>query len=209
MTTIHERIRMRREELKMSRADLGRQCDCSQQAVYGWEETDTIPTYRRLQMIAVALNTTVEWLTAGIDVNVPLAAKYSLIPLLGHNKEGDKGVDYHDEIGEFRDDEHTFAYRKDFLQRLKVRPECCRVYLAEDDSMALGDQLLIDLEQTGLEDGKVYLLDTPAGYKVRRLYSQVDGTVLVRADRPDVPEQRAQASALNIVGRVIAFQGRL
>ena len=96
MTTIHQRIRFRREELKLSRADLGRQCGVSQQAVYGWEETDTIPTYHRLQRVAATLNTTVEWLTAGIDVNVPLATKYSLIPLLGHNKEGDKGVDYHD-----------------------------------------------------------------------------------------------------------------
>ena len=208
MTTIHQRIRLRRDELKMSRTDFGRECGVSPQAIYGWE-TDTIPTQRRLHKIAATLNTTVEWLTAGIDVNVPLAAKYSLIPLLGHNKEGDKGVNYHDEIEDFKDDEHTFAYRKDFLQSLKVRPECCRVYLAEDDSMALGDQLLIDLEQTGLDDGKVYLLDTPAGYKVRRLYSQVDGTVLVRADRPDVPEQRASAAALTIVGRVIAFQGRL
>jgi transcriptional regulator with XRE-family HTH domain len=209
MPTIHQRIKRRREELRMSRADLGNKVGVSQQAVYGWEENDAQPSYHRLKLIADALKTTVEWLSAGIDVNVPLAAKYCLIPRLGSRREGDGLVDYHNEVGDLKDDENTFAYRRDLLEQLGVEAQWCRVFVSTDDSMALGQQLLIDLKQSQLEDGKVFLLDTPAGLKVRRLYMQIDGMVRVRADRPDVPEQLVSRDAVKVIGRVVAFQGVL
>lgn len=209
MPTIHARIKSRREALHKSRAWLAEKTGVTQQAVYGWEETGAVPAYHRLTRVAEALNTTVEWLSAGIDVNLPLAAKYCLIPLLEPTIEGDGAVRHHVEVGDLSDDEHAFAYRRDFLDRLGVAPEWCRVFLAEDDSMSLGQQLLIDLQQKALEDGKVYLLDTPAGRQVRRLYLQLDGTVRVRADRPEIPEQIVATSTVRVIGKVVAFAGTL
>lgn len=206
---IHERIKKRREEKGISRAKLAYRCGVTQQAVYGWEETGAMPSFHRLLRIAEVLETTTEWLSAGIDVNVPLASKYCLVRLLGIEGEGGSAVNYHDEVGELKDDEYSFAYRRDFLKRLGVSPEYCRVFLTEDSSMNLGHQLLVDTKQQALEDGKVFLLDTPAGHQVRRLYLQLDGMVRVRADRPEVPEQLVPASAVKVVGRVVAFQGAL
>lgn len=118
-------------------------------------------------------------------------------------------MDYHNEVGDLIDDEYTFAYRREFLQRLGVTPQECRVYMrsAGDDSMDLGEQLLVDVAHKDLADGKVFLLDTPAGLQVRRLFLQIDGQVRVCADGRNVPEQLAPASAIKVIGRVVAHQG--
>lgn len=213
MSTIHERILHLRRELGLSRAQLGLKCGVTQQAVYGWEEDGAVPSRHRMPKVAEALKTTVEWLSAGIDVNVPLAAKYTLIPLLGtHCREG-SDVQHHDEVGDLLDDHNSFAYRRDFLRELNVQPDWCRVYLLDkhDKSMTLGHQLLVDTnpEHAQIEDGRVYLLDTPAGCQVRRLYLQIDGQVRVRADRAEVPEQTVALAALKVLGRVVAHQGTL
>lgn len=118
-------------------------------------------------------------------------------------------MQHHHEVGGLADDHNSFAYRRDFLQTLGVAPEFCRVYLNDDDSMSLGSQLLVDTQQTALQDDKVFLLDTPAGLKVRRLFIQVDGMVRLCADRPNVPEQLVPASAVKPIGRVVAQQGAL
>lgn len=209
MPTIHERIRRRREELNLSRAVLASRCGVTQQAVYGWEEKEAIPSNSRMRLVAEALRTTIEWLSAGIDVNVPLASKYTLIPLLGTPQKEGGDVQYHSEVGDLLDDQNSYAYRRDFLEKLGVKPEACRVYLLEDKSMDLGNQLLIDTDDPHLRDGRVYLLDTPAGLQVRRVYILLDDKVRVRADRDDIPEQTVAREALKVIGRVVAFQGTL
>jgi transcriptional regulator with XRE-family HTH domain len=208
MSTIGARIKQRREELKMSRNDLGIESGVTQQAVHGWEEKGAIPAYHRLKKIAEALETTVEWLSAGISVNVPTGANYTLIPLLGTEPEGGGDVQYHDEVGELKDDRNSFAYRRDFLEQLGVKPEWCRV-VRGDTSMTLGDQLLVDLQQKEVQNGRVYVLKSPSGPIVRRLFVQLDQKVRVLADRPDIPEQIVPPEAVHVLGRVVAFQGTL
>jgi transcriptional regulator with XRE-family HTH domain len=207
--TIHDRIKRCREKGGLSRVQLAEKCGVTQQAVYGWEELSAMPSFHRLKTIAEVLKTTTEYLSAGIDVNVPLAEKYTLVRLLGTDKEGGIAVQHHHEVGSLADDHNSFAYRRDFLRTLGVAPEYCRVYINQDDSMTLGSQLLIDLKQTELQDDKVFLLDTPAGLKVRRLFIQIDGMVRVCADRANVPEQLVPASAVKLIGRVVAQQGAL
>jgi transcriptional regulator with XRE-family HTH domain len=208
MPTIHERIKNRRIELGKSRAELGELVGVTQQAVYFWEEKNAVPSYHRLKKIAFVLDATVEWLTAGIDVNVPIAANYILIPLLGTERDqGGQQVQHHEEVGDLADDNNSFAYRRDLFEQLGVKPEWCRVFMTSDDSMNLGNQMLVDLQQAVVQDNKVFLLKTPAGHQVRRLYLQIDGTVRVQADRRNIPEQVVAADALQIVGRVIAHQG--
>jgi hypothetical protein len=117
-------------------------------------------------------------------------------------------VQYHDEVGELKDDRNSFAYRRDFLEQLGVKPEWCRV-VRGDTSMMLGDQLLVDLQQHEIENGRVYVLKSPSGPIVRRLFVQLDQKVRVLADRPDIPEQIVPPEAVHVLGRVVAFQGTL
>lgn len=208
MPTIHARIKARREELKMSRNDLGNRCGVTQQAVYGWEEQGAMPAYHRLKKVAEELKTTVEWLSAGISVNVPTGTNYTLIPLLGTDSEGGGDVQYHDEVGDLKDDRNSFAYRRDFLEQLGVKPEWCRVVLG-DEHMNLGNQLLVDLQQKAIENDRVYVIKSPSGPIVRRLFVQLDQKVRVLADRPGIPEQIVPPEAVHVLGRVVAFQGTL
>jgi transcriptional regulator with XRE-family HTH domain len=208
MPTIHERIKSQRIKEGLSRAELAKECGVTQQAVFAWEESEAMPSFHRLQKIAFVLKATVEWLTIGIDVNVPIAANYILIRRLGTESDiGGSAVQHHQEVGDLLDDHNSFAYRRDLLAQLGLKAEWCRVFMALDDSMNLGNQMLVDLEQTKVQDRKVFLLETPAGYQVRRLYLQIDGSVRVCADKDDIPEQVAPAAAIRIVGRVVAHQG--
>jgi transcriptional regulator with XRE-family HTH domain len=209
MPTIHSRIKTLRENAGMSRATMAERCKVTQQAVYGWEELGATPSHNRLRTIAEVLNTTTEYLSSGIDVNVPLAQKYTLVRLLGTDKEGGSAVNFHDEVGGLVDDVHSFAYRRDFLARLGVAPEHCRVYMAENSGMRLGEQLLIDTSQTAIENDKVFLLDTPAGVQVRRLHIQLDGSVRVIADDAGVPQQVVPSEVIKLIGKVVAHQGAL
>jgi transcriptional regulator with XRE-family HTH domain len=209
MPTIHERIKRLREKKGMSRADLAERVKVTQQAVHGWEQKGAVPSHSRLRTLAEVLNTTTEYLSAGIDVNVPLAQKYTLVRLLGTDKEGGSAVNFHDEVGGLVDDVHSYAYRRDFLLRLGVAPEHCRVYMAENSGMNLGEQLLVDTSQTEIENDKVFLLDTPAGVQVRRLHIQLDGSVRVIADSPAVPQQVVPAGVVKLIGKVVAHQGAL
>lgn len=208
---LHQRIQARREELGMSRQDFADACGVTWSAVQAWENAAT-PSLKRLKKIAEVLNTTPEWLSGGIDVNLPISGKYAFIPLLtppDATSPGDSDVNYHDEVGALTDDSNTYAYRRDYLAQIGVKPQDCRVFLTLDDSMALGGQLLVDRSQTTVADGRVYLLSTPIGLLVRRLYIQLDGTLRVKADRADVPEQVMPADAAKVLGRVVAFQGSL
>lgn len=118
-------------------------------------------------------------------------------------------MNFHDEVGGLVDDVHSYAYRRDFLLRLGVAPEHCRVYMAENSGMNLGEQLLVDTSQTEIENDKVFLLDTPAGVQVRRLHIQLDGSVRVIADSPAVPQQVVPAGVVKLIGKVVAHQGAL
>lgn len=213
MEDIHTRIQKRRLELGLSLQELAEQVGVSWQSVYNWElpeeKKGRAPARQRIAQVAAVLKTSTEWLTAGIDVNVPIRGKYAFIPLIDLTNQGGGDVKYHDEVGDLDDANNTYAYRRDYLEQLGVKPAACRVFLAPDDSMALGEQLLVDLAQRQVIDAKVYLLGTPVGAIVRRLYVQLDGTVRVRADRPDIPEQVLPLAALRVLGRVVAFQGAL
>lgn len=133
---------------------------------------------------------------------------YTLIPLLGTEPEGGGDVQYHSEVGDLKDERNTFVYRRDFLEQLGVSPEWCRV-VRGDEHMNLGTQLLVDLQQKEIENDRVYVIKSPSGPIVRRLFVQLDHKVRVLADRPGIPEQIVPPEAVHVLGRVVAFQGTL
>jgi hypothetical protein len=128
--------------------------------------------------------------------------------LLGTDLEGGGDVQYHDEVGDLKDDSNSFAYRRDFLDGLGVKPEWCRVVLG-DEHMFLGNQLLVDLQQREIIGGRVYVIKSPAGPIARRLHVQLDQKIRVLADDPAIPEQIVPPEAVQVIGRVVAFQGTL
>lgn len=207
--SIHSRIRRAREAAGLSQRELGDLCGVSQSAVNLWEsEGGNVPRPKRLQLIANQLKVSVEELTFGksatvIDRKQP-SGRY--VYILRYTK-GDKSVRHHHEVPSATDDEDLFAYRRDWLARHGLVPENLRVFEAEDDSMAMGEQMLVDVSSKTIASGKPYLLDGPGGLRVRRVYVCHDGQLNLRADRAAYPEETVAADSLEVVGQVVAFTG--
>ncbi|MGZ8317564.1 MAG: XRE family transcriptional regulator [Telluria sp.] len=213
--SIHQRIRERRTELGLSQADLAALVGVSQSAVQLWEKEDrdggTAPQRKRLDLLAGQLKVSAEWLLSGNSANVidqkQEGRKYAFIARY-QSRFQTKGrqVDHHIEIDNV-EGEDTFAYRRDWLDKRGLSPHSLRVYEAADDSMLLGDQMLVDITARNVVNNKPFLLDGAAGPRVRRLFVRYDGQVILRADNPAFPEEVAPMDALDIVGQVVAFSG--
>ena len=212
---IHTRIRERRVALGLSREELGEACGVSYQTIGKWETLEakggTAPKRWRVRKVAEQLKVTAEWLLTGNSDNVQsvgvIQERYAFIPR--YIALGSRAVKHHAEISNINDDGDTFAYRIDWLQRNRLNPVNCKVLETRDESMMLGDQLLIDESKKTIVPGLPYLLDGPAGVRVRRLFIRFDGQITMRADNAAFPEETAPASALTIVGQVVAFQGSI
>lgn len=105
-----------------------------------------------------------------------------------------------------------------FFDRLGVKPDDVRAIIADGDSGANfivhGDTVLIHTTQTDrLENGLIYVLDTPDGPRLKRVFRRSDGHVILSCDNPDkvrYPDEdyTAEAAAgLMLIGRYIYRQG--
>lgn len=210
--SIHTRIRRAREAAGLSQRELGDLCGVSQSAVNLWEsEGGNVPRPKRLQLIANQLKVSVEALTFGNGANVidrkQEGGRNAFIARYYSRFKGDQPVRHHHEVPSADDDDDLYAYRRDWLQRHGLVPENLRVFVAEDDSMAMGEQMLVDITSRAIASGKPYLLDGPGGLRVRRVYVCHDGQLNLRADRAAYPEETVAPDSLEVVGQVVAFTG--
>lgn len=211
---IHSRIKARRVELGLDLKTLADQLGMAYQTLQQWERPDelggTAPSRKNIKKVADQLKTTVIWLTDGIGATVDPNDKYAFIPR--YDGAGNRGpsVKFHDEIADHGEASDTYAYRKDYLAELGVDAASCRVVITNDDSMALGRQLLVNLAECAPVSGKVYALATANGVMVRRLMLLTDGRIELRADHQGVSVETYDAARMvPVIGRVIAFQGTL
>lgn len=211
---IHTRIKERRLELGLSAKELAEMVGVARQTVEAWEWPEakggTAPTRSRIKIVAKHLKVNAEWLLTGNDANLISDGRFVYIPRYRQVDQETSLVNlgkYFEGISQLGDDETTYAYRADWMKKNGFIPAHCRVVFITDDSMALGEQLLIDITDKCIQPGKPYALDTLAGILVRRLYPRSDGMLVVRADNPDFPEEIVTADAVKIAGRVVAFAG--
>jgi transcriptional regulator with XRE-family HTH domain len=210
MDDIHSRIKKQRLLLKFTLQYVADELGVSYQTVQRWEMEEgkggTAPKRFRLKKVADLLKTTQEWLLTGINANVEIRGSYAFIPLYSTEKEPGK-VRFHETVADFNDDNNTYAYRVDYLRKKNLEAFNCRVVIAPDDTMDIGEQLLIDITDKKVQSGKIYVFESVAGIGVRKLFPRADGLLTLRADRADVPEEHASPNDLTIIGRVVGFTG--
>lgn len=108
--------------------------------------------------------------------------------------------------------EGSHAFTRAWLQRKRLKIELCRVLTIEGDSMLPelrhGFVVLIDLSDCQpIKSGKVYALSVDGEQRIKRLFRQVDGSLLIRSDNPDkahYPDEVVQPEHLDrvrIIGR--------
>ena len=139
----------------------------------------------------------------------PSEDEYALIPTLLPKESGDpKLLDTHVEVRE------GLVFRKDWLQKMKSKPENLHVIYADDNSMEpyilQGDAVLFDASQTDPWDKNVYVIQRPrGGFSIRRLNQNLRGIWVISGDsrdkisHPDELSTVETVHELPIVGRVI------
>lgn len=84
----------------------------------------------------------------------------------------------------------SHAFTRDWLRRKRLSIAHCRVLTIEGDSMQPelqdGYVVLIDLSDCHpIKSGKVYALSVEGEQRIKRLFRQADGSLLIRSDNPD------------------------
>jgi len=86
--------------------------------------------------------------------------------------------------------EGSHAFTRTWLQRKRLNIEMCRVLTIDGDSMLPelrhGFVVLIDLSDCSpIKSGKVYALSVDGEQRIKRLWKQIDGSLLIQSDNPD------------------------
>jgi phage repressor protein C with HTH and peptisase S24 domain len=103
----------------------------------------------------------------------------------------------------------TLFFRPRSLERKAIRSENAHVFSVSGDSMVPrlyhGDSVLFDASDTGIKNGKIYVLKVGDDTLVKRLFQQPDGFVRVSSDNkadPQFADFSVRQDEVTVLGRV-------
>ncbi|WP_449102155.1 XRE family transcriptional regulator [Pseudomonas extremaustralis] len=212
---IAERLRNKMRELGLNESQLSRRSSVPQPTINrilsGESSSPRKPT---VESLARPLGVSPDWLLFGSgseapNTGSPSAKDYALIPQF--KAKGSCGYGY---LNEHVETTEGLAFKRDWLHRMKAKPENLFVIYADGDSMEpyifAGDVVLFDTSSTEPRDKQVYVIRRPdGGNSIKRLTQQLSGTWVIRSDNPDKianPDEPVTEEAIHempILGRVI------
>ncbi|MHB1564114.1 MAG: XRE family transcriptional regulator [Leptospirillum sp.] len=211
---IGERIKLYRENIKITQSELARRIGVKPQSVQAWEAGKNGPSRKRIQALAKELRISEEELEFGsmtkalsagepprTIIDVELVGENPPVPYNSVSSLDDKyvfipryeagisaGHGYHN--GDHVEVSKTHAYRWDWIRKNGWRPEDLCVIEASGHSMepriSDGDVLLVNMDDKEFQSGKVYVLSFPhEGLRAKRIHRLADGRVKISSDNPD------------------------
>ncbi len=113
-----------------------------------------------------------------------------------------------DEIEESR----AVPFMRDWLREKGIPPNKAKRFKVKGDSMVPtvgeGDTVLVDTSDTKIRNGRVYALSYGDDLRIKRLFTKLDGTLILHSDNPDavprdeeLPPELAE-QYIRIIGRV-------
>lgn len=221
-----ERIAAAIKHSKKLKKVIAKECGVTGSAVTQWVTGDSKSMKpENLFALAAATGVSAEWLANGtgqmVDASTeniygsPSEKDYALIPQYkAHGSCGDGYLNDHVEVTE------GLVFKRDWLARMKAKPEHLRIIYAEGDSMEPyvfdGDVVLFDSSKIEPKDRQAYVLRRPdGGIIIKRLIQQITGGWLIRSDNTDkskYPDEQVTEDALHdlsIIGRVIWRGGEM
>lgn len=224
MDTLKDRLKQARKRAGLTQSELAERAGIKQSSVSEIER-GLSRSSAHLIKLAQACNVDPVWLAEGspeqrekLDKAMealhrafrrPSEDDYSLIPHIESKIPTTPSIlDSHVEVRE------GLVFKKDWLKKMKSKPENLYVIYADDDSMEpyifKGDAVLIDLSQINPWDKQVYAIQRPGGgFSIKRLTQNLSGMWVIRSDNQDKashPDEFATVEAIHsipIVGRVI------
>lgn len=218
-----DRIKAARKHAKLTQGELGRIVGIDQTSISDLERGKSQSSSYNTS-IAQACGVSAIWLEknegsmldSSRDANgSPSEADYAVIPQFkARGACGDGYLNDHVEVSE------GLAFKRDWLARMKAKPENLRIIYAEGDSMEPyvfdGDVVMFDSSSVEPRDRQAYVIRRPdGGISIKRMVQQMSGTWLIRSDNTDkakYPDEMLSESALHempILGRVIWRGGQM
>ncbi|MBL8518211.1 MAG: helix-turn-helix transcriptional regulator [Betaproteobacteria bacterium] len=206
------RLRDAREALNLTQEETADRIGVSRQTIRDWESGKSVPTRKHHDAISDVLGVQIlhaasEPAAYSLDQN-----KYAFVPKytakVGAGSPAENG---HEEV----DGKH--AYRRDWLEKMKLIPAALVVVEVEGDSMSPtifdGDDVLVNTLQKTVISGRVFAFRTDDGAKVKRLIRQADGRILVSSDNPNkafYPDEYLTPDVpVDIIGMVVHRSGKV
>jgi phage repressor protein C with HTH and peptisase S24 domain len=232
MNTLANRVNERMGELGLTQEALADLVGVSQVAIGKICRGET-KRPRVMHQLAKALHTTTDWLVEGTGqkvVALPGLAPDSESPVelwedptpregfimckkvLIHASAGNGGYSY-----ETLENAKPMMFSVDWANRRGVKEENLIAMYARGDSMeptiSNGASIVVDMAQTSVSEGKLYVIVYGSDVRVKRLYSLPDGGLRIVSDNhylyPPIELTPAQTEHIRVIGRVIWRAGDL
>lgn len=136
---------------------------------------------------------------------------YFLVPRYDVHASAGNGHVVYEEL------EHSLgqAFRMDWLRRKGLRGMALRCIYAKGDSMCPvicdGFSLVLDTDQTTVQDGKIYVIRYGDEIRVKYLHKRFDGGLIIRSENklefPDVEVKAEDMRHIEVLGRVVHVAG--
>lgn len=221
-TDLKDRLAAALERSGKTKMELARYCGVSHPSVTNWfnGRTKELTASNALRAASfLGVNST--WLTTGrgdMDTSVAGLHDEDEIPdgfVTVHDYRvnfgaGSSAEPTYEEISESK----RVFYRIDWFRERGTRPQDCKRFKVHGDSMEPvlydGDTILCDCSAQRIISGKIYAFGFGDEMRVKRLYTKIDGGLLVRSENHSIPDETIGPDEMDrfyLIGRVIERSG--
>lgn len=223
-----ESLHIRLKELigNESVRSFGERIEASEGGIRKWLNNISMPSFDKVVRIARECNVTLEWLATGQEPKIPggqakpnyatetgcaivtvdeFNEEYVLIP--GYHVSVSTG---HGALNGDAEVKRQLAFRTKWLRFRKLNAKDLAVVFAQGDSMEPtihnSNTILVDLSDTQLKDGSIYVLRFGQELYAKRLQKRFDGSVCLISDNKEYDDQIVKENELEqlaIIGKVV------
>lgn len=191
--------------------------DVSEGAVRKWLKGPSKPRFDIVVKICAIYNYEIKWLSTGegIKNNLPNADEYRSVDDLNEDYALIDGYDInvstgHGTLPEDIQVKRRLAFRYKWLNFRTLNPASLVVVFAKGDSMEPtihnSNSLLVNIEDTHLTDGSIFVLRFGDELYAKRLQKRFDGSVELISDNKEYKDQlvdKKDINELKIIGKVV------
>ena len=224
---LKDRLNLLLAKKGLTQSELAEKLHVSRQAVQFWASGRSEPKGTNLANLCEYFDVSPEWMTKGAHEELSGQAVTA-----APEEESGEIPDAYVEIPEYQivfaagdgpDDTPTWeelkdgdkaVYRREFFQKMRIRPEDCVRWTVEGDSMEPflcdHDKVLVLREKCPeapfIVDGGVYCISPCGRRRAKRLYEGAKGKIIIHSDNPRYPEEVVEPEDreyFRVLGKVI------
>lgn len=224
MSTLAERLKEALAQSGVKQIEIASLCKIAPASVSDWftGKTKSIRS-THLEKVANLLNVSSVWLSTGqgemksqtvlAEDKVNNSDEWIEIP--EYRIKFAAGFDQEPNLEEL-DSNHKAVYRRSWFIDKRINPNDCKRFRVAGDSMEPllldGDVVLVNCAEKFIIDGRVYAFVFGNALRVKRLYSQIDRSILVCSENPNFADEKIppdEVDQVKIIGEVIERSGSI